>query len=326
MSVSQIEFPEEYTVEESREKIEKKINRLSKKGLEKISEFIGISPVEAMFYLYLFKKYKSPCFLIEATGGDFWEILGINLKIREFYSVEESEFINSYLERLAVKLVKCIKNDVNIIFEIGTWNGLGTTNCIYQAIKDTKSDIVIGARNHDKIKHFSFLKKLFQKLGSLVVRTISGVQLSDTVSGFRIYSKEAIHNLYITSQFSYTLDSILQAQDKNLQIKEIPIEINPPTRKSRLFEGSLQFIARQFAIIIKSFIIYKPFEFFALLSLVPFVFGIIPIIRFLILYFAHNGSGNIQSLILGSMFLLLSFIFLALGIVSFLIKDVRKRL
>lgn len=199
-------------------------------------------------------------------------------------------------------------------------------NSLYQAIKDTKSDIVIGARNHDKIKHFSFLKKLFQKLGSLVVRTISGVQLSDTVSGFRIYSKEAIHNLYITSQFSYTLDSILQAQDKNLQIKEIPIEINPPTRKSRLFKGSLQFIVRQFAIIIKSFIIYKPFEFFALLSLVPFVFGIIPIIRFLILYFAHNGSGNIQSLILGSMFLLLSFIFLALGIVSFLIKDVRKRL
>ena len=198
-------------------------------------------------------------------------------------------------------------------------------NSLYQAIKDTKSDIVIGARNHDKIKHFSFLKKLFQKLGSLVVRTISGAKLSDAVSGFRIYSKEAIHNLYITSQFSYTLDSILQAQDKNLQIKEIPIEINPPTRKSRLFKGSLQFIAKQFAIIIKSFIIYKPFEFFALLSLVPFVFGIIPIIRFLILYFAHNGSGNIQSLILGSMSLLLSFIFLALGIIGYLIKDLRKR-
>jgi glycosyltransferase involved in cell wall biosynthesis len=199
-------------------------------------------------------------------------------------------------------------------------------NSLYKAIIETKSDIVIGARNHDKIKHFSFLKKLFQKLGSWVVRAISGVQLSDAVSGFRIYSKEAIHNLYITSQFSYTLDSILQAQDKNLQIKEIPIEINPPTRKSRLFKGSLQFIAKQFTIIIKSFIVYKPFEFFALLSLLPFVLGIIPIIRFLILYFAHNGSGNIQSLILGSMSLLLSFIFLALGIMGFLIKDIRKRL
>ena len=199
-------------------------------------------------------------------------------------------------------------------------------NSLYQAIKDTNSDIVIGARNSHKIKHFSFLKKLFQKLGSLVVRTISGAEVSDAVSGLRIYSKEAIHNLYITSQFSYSLDSILQAEDKKLQIKEIPIEINPPTRKSRLFKGSFQFIVKQFAIIIKSFIIYKPFEFFALLSLVPFVLGIVPIVRFLILYFTHNGSGNIQSLILGSMSLLLSFVFLALGIMGFLIKDIRKRL
>ena len=149
MSVSQIEFPEEYTVEESREKIEKKINRLSKKGLEKISEFIGISPVEAMFYLYLFKKYKSPCFLIEATGGDFWEILGINLKIREFYSVEESEFINSYLERLAVKLVKCIKNDVNIIII-----PLGLTLYYPDGTDDGHANLLIYRKKFNHIEHF----------------------------------------------------------------------------------------------------------------------------------------------------------------------------
>ena len=149
MSVSQIEFPEEYTVEESREKIEKIINRLSKKGLEKISEFIGISPVEAMFYLYLFKKYKSPCFLIEATGGDFWEILGINLKIREFYSVEESEFINSYLERLAVKLVKCIKNDVNIIII-----PLGLTLYYPDGTDDGHANLLIYRKKFNHIEHF----------------------------------------------------------------------------------------------------------------------------------------------------------------------------
>lgn len=115
MSALKIEFPEEYILEESRNKITKKINRLSKKGLKKISEFIGETTIEAMFYIYLFKKYKSPCFLIEATSGNFWEILGITLRIREVYSVEESKFINSYLERLAVKLVHCINNDVNII-------------------------------------------------------------------------------------------------------------------------------------------------------------------------------------------------------------------
>jgi hypothetical protein len=110
-----LEFPEEYTLEQSKKKIKKKINRLSKKGLETVTEFIGSTTTEAMFYLYLLKKYKSPCFLIEATSGDFWEILGINLKVKEFYSVEESKFINEYLERLAVKLVNCIKNNVNII-------------------------------------------------------------------------------------------------------------------------------------------------------------------------------------------------------------------
>ena len=149
MSATQIEFPEEYTLEESREKIAKKINRLSKKGLEKITEFIGTSPVEAMFYLYLFKKYKSPCFLIEATGGDFWEILGINLKIREFYSVEESEFINEYLERLAVKLVKCIKNDVNIIII-----PLGLTLYYPDGTDDGHANLLIYRKKFNHIEHF----------------------------------------------------------------------------------------------------------------------------------------------------------------------------
>jgi glycosyltransferase involved in cell wall biosynthesis len=199
-------------------------------------------------------------------------------------------------------------------------------NSLYQALIDTKSDIIIGARNHNKIKHFSFLKKCFQKIGSKVVRLISGIEITDSVSGFRIYSKEAIQNLYVTSNFSYTLDTILQAQDKSLQIKEIPIEINAPIRKSRLFKSIFQFMLKQLTVIIKCFIIYKPFEFFATISLLPFTIGMIPIIRFLIHYFNNDGTGNIQSLILGSMFLLLSFILIALGIVGFLIKDIRKRI
>ena len=197
-------------------------------------------------------------------------------------------------------------------------------NNLYQAVINTKSDIII-VQNHDRITHFSFIKKCFQKIGSKVVRLISGVEITDAVSGFRIYSKEAIQNLYITSKFSYTLDTIIQAQDKNLQIKEIPIEVNAPVRKSRLFNGIFQFISKQLTVIIKCFIIYKPFEFFTTISLLPFVVGIIPIIRFLIHYFNKDGGGNIQSLILGSMSLLLSFILIALGIMGFLIKDMRKR-
>jgi len=144
-----LEFPEEYTLEQSQKKITRKLNRLSKKGLEKISEFLDSSPIEAMFYLYLLKKYKSPCFLIEATGGDFWEILGINLKIREFYSVEESEFINSYLERLAIKLVNCINNGVNIIII-----PLGLTLYFSDGTEDGHANVLIYRKQFNHIEHF----------------------------------------------------------------------------------------------------------------------------------------------------------------------------
>ena len=149
MSALKIKFPEEYTLEQSNQKIKKKINRLSKKGLEKISEFIGTSSIEAMFYLYLLKKYKSPCFLIEATSGDFWEILGINLKIREIYSADESEHINSYLERLAAKLVECIKNNVNIIII-----PLGLTLYFSDGTTDGHANVLIYRKAFNHIEHF----------------------------------------------------------------------------------------------------------------------------------------------------------------------------
>jgi hypothetical protein len=148
-SAVKLEFPEEYISEESKKKIKKKINRLSKRGLEKISEFIGSTFIEAMFYLYLLKKYKSPCFLIEATSGDFWEILGINLKIREVYSEDESEFINEYLERLAVKLVRCINNDINIIII-----PLGLTLFFPDGSTDGHANILIYRKKFNHIEHF----------------------------------------------------------------------------------------------------------------------------------------------------------------------------
>lgn len=109
-----LEFPEEYTLEKSNQKIAKKMNLLKQKGLEKITDFEGYSFTESMFYLYLLKKYKSPCFLTESSGNH-WDILGINLVIKEIYPPEESTQINNYLQRLAKKLVNCINNNVNII-------------------------------------------------------------------------------------------------------------------------------------------------------------------------------------------------------------------
>jgi hypothetical protein len=114
MATTKIKFPEEYTLEKSNQKIKKKLTQLNQIGLEKVTDFEGYTMTAGMFYLYLLKKYRSPCFLTE-TSGDFWEILGMNLNIREVYPADETARINSYLERLAKNLVKCINNDVNII-------------------------------------------------------------------------------------------------------------------------------------------------------------------------------------------------------------------
>ena len=149
IAAPKLEFPEEYILEQSQKKITRKLNRLSKKGLETITEFIGASLIEAMFYLYLLKKYKSPCFLIEATTGYFWEILGINLKVREFYSEDESDFINEYLERLAVKLVNCINNDVNIIII-----PLGLTLYFSDGTEDGHANVLIYRKQFNHIEHF----------------------------------------------------------------------------------------------------------------------------------------------------------------------------
>lgn len=190
-------------------------------------------------------------------------------------------------------------------------------------IKQEKFDIIVGARNFENIKHFSSSKKKLQKLGSWVVRVISNQKISDASSGFRIYSKKAINKIVCSSKFSYTLDTIIQAGDKDLRIGEIPIETNSPTRESRLFKSNYEFIFNQSKIILNCFAIYKPFKFFFYLSLAPFLVGFFLFLRFLIYYFFGAGAGHIQSIIFGSTFLILGFILIALGVVGELIRHNR---
>ncbi len=195
---------------------------------------------------------------------------------------------------------------------------------LLKTIEENKYDIVIGARNFDEIEHFSFTKKKLQELGSWVIKIISKQKISDASSGFRVYSKKAIKKLNCSSKFSYTLDTIIQATDKNLKIGETKIKINKPTRKSRLFKSNTQFVLNQAKIILKCFAIYKPFTFFLYLSILPLFFGFSLFLRFLFFYFSGDGTGHVQSIIFGSTSLILGFILIALGVLGELIKHNRK--
>jgi|TARA_B110000858_G_C17807419_1_gene478834 glycosyltransferase involved in cell wall biosynthesis len=197
---------------------------------------------------------------------------------------------------------------------------------LIESIKNLDVDIVVGVREFDKIDHFSWSKKILQKIGSKVVRIISGQKISDASSGFRAYSKKAIHNLQINSNYTYTLETLIQAKEKDLIINEIPIEINLPTRKSRLFNSTTEFVVKQMLIIFKAFLLHKPLHFFSTLAALPFLFGNLAIFRFIYFYIIDNGDGYIQSLILGVALLLLGVLLFFMGLLGYLIKDIKKTL
>jgi glycosyltransferase involved in cell wall biosynthesis len=189
---------------------------------------------------------------------------------------------------------------------------------LVKPIVEGKADIVVGDRQTAKIGHFSPIKKLFQWLGTKMTIILSGDKnVSDAVSGFRAYSREAMLELNVTSAFSYVLDTTLQASSKKLATASIPIHTNQPTRPSRLFKNMWQHIRKSGIDMMRVYAMYKPLRVFVGLGLIFFILGSIPIIRFLYDYFFLSGAaGKIQSLIIGSILLSVSFNCFALGIIG----------
>ncbi|MBE91068.1 glycosyltransferase family 2 protein [Alteromonas macleodii] len=179
-------------------------------------------------------------------------------------------------------------------------------------VLEGKADVVVGDRNTQDIEHFSPLKKLLQKVGSYVVKKVSGVQVPDAVSGFRAYSREAALQLNIISPFSYTIEALIQSGKKHMAVTHVPVETNAKTRESRLFTSIPKFIERQLTTIVRMYTMYQPLRVFVLIGAIITLIGLIPIIRFLIFYLMGDGNGHLQSLILGG-------VLTVLGIITFLI-------
>ena len=191
-------------------------------------------------------------------------------------------------------------------------------------VLDGEADMVIGDRQTDKIAHFSKIKKFLQWFGSGVVRKLSGVWVPDAVSGFRAFSREAALRLNIVSNYSYTIETVIQSGKKRLAVKSIPIRTNGKTRKSRLFKSIPDFVLRQVTTILRMYAMYQPLRFFFLLGLTFSVIGALPVLRFLFYYLIGEGGGHLQSLILGGVFLMMGFISFLAGLVADLISFNRQ--
>ena len=194
---------------------------------------------------------------------------------------------------------------------------------LVKPILEGRADIVIGDRQTQTIAHFSPFKKLMQRFGSWVVNRAAKTELPDAASGFRAYSRYSLYRLNIVTTFSYCMETIIQAGNKRIAITSVPIETNAKTRESRLFDSMFEHMLRSGQAILRSYVMYRPWSVFRLLTLLFLVAGLTPYVRYLVLTLQGDEGNHIQSLVLGGALLVGAALAFALGILSDLAKSNR---
>ncbi|KXU35870.1 glycosyl transferase [Cephaloticoccus primus] len=193
-------------------------------------------------------------------------------------------------------------------------------------ILEGRADIVVGERPIKSITHFSPIKKCLQKLGSWVVRVASKTSIPDAPSGFRAMSRVAAQQLMVFNDYTYTLETIIQAGQKNMAITSVPVRVNGDLRPSRLVKSIPSYIKRSIATIVRIFIIYRPVRFFGSISALLFGSGLVIGLWFLSLYFRGEGDGHIQVLILAAVLLVTGFQTFLVALLADLLAANRKLL
>jgi len=195
---------------------------------------------------------------------------------------------------------------------------------LIQPILDKRADIVIGNRQVETIGHFSPLKIFLQKLGSWTVRQLSGTKIPDVTSGFRAYTKEAALQMNVISDFTYTVETIISAGNKNLAIEHTPVRTNKKLRESRLFPSIQIYIRRSLVTMLKAYSMYRPLKLFTIAGGTTFLIGLAIGCRYLFFFFQGQTEGHVQSLILSAIMLIVGFQIIMMGISAELIAVNRQ--
>ncbi|MDY3918000.1 MAG: glycosyltransferase family 2 protein [Candidatus Limivivens sp.] len=220
----------------------------------------------------------------------------------------------------------CLRNGADIIVNTDADNQYNGDDIekLVRPILEGKADIVIGERPIDQTEHFSPLKKKLQHFGSWTVRVASHSDIPDAPSGFRAYSRDAAMRMNVTNEYTYTLETIIQAGRNKIAMESVPIRTNPELRKSRLFSSMFGYVKRSMVTIIRSFMMYKPLRFFLGIGGVIGLLGAILGVRFLVYLAIGQGAGHVQSLILASTLLMMGFMTCIIGCQADIIASTRK--
>ena len=195
---------------------------------------------------------------------------------------------------------------------------------LVQPILDGRADIVVGDRGVADSEHFSALKRVLQRLGSWVVERAAGIPIPDATSGFRAFTREAALRLTVLSEYTYTLETLIQAGVRGMNVVFVPVRTNPQTRQSRLMRSLPSFLVLQAVTVLRFYTMYRPLRVFMTTGAALIGMALLLGARFLALYAAGRGAGHVQSLILAAIFVIVGFQVCLIGLIADLVSQNRK--
>jgi len=197
--------------------------------------------------------------------------------------------------------------DVIVNTDADNQYGASSIPALVAPVLSGQAQMVVGERPIESIDDFSRTKKWLQRAGTAVVRRFSGTDVRDAASGFRAYGRDAAMQMQVFGRYTYTMETIIQAGWSGLTVASVPVTVNPKTRESRLVRSVPQYVMRSAQTIVRSFALYKPFRFFFAIGAVPFVIGMVLLVRWLLIYaFADDYQSRVPSLLAGIGLLLLA--------------------
>ena len=226
----------------------------------------------------------------------------------------------------ATGLEASLSHDADIIVNTDADNQYNAEDIqnLIDPIQQGRADIVIGDRGVATLTAFSPLKRNLQRLGSWIIGKASGIETPDATSGFRAYSREAALRTLVLSEYSYTLETLIQAGSHNMAIEYVPVRVNPQSRPSRLMRSIPHYLANSGVTIVRAYTMYRPLRVFSALGLILLLGGLILGLRFLYFFIIGEGVGHVQSVILSAVLLIIGFQILLIGLVADLISFNRK--
>ncbi len=225
-------------------------------------------------------------------------------------------------------LESCVKRGADVIVNTDADNQYRAEDIVKlsRPVLIGEADIVVGERPIGKIRHFSPVKRALQKIGSWVVRKVSHTSIPDAPSGFRAIGREAAIKLNVFNEYTYTLETIIQAGMKDMSICSVPVDVNEQLRESRLVKSIPNYVSRSIGTILRIFVVYRPFKFFMTIGTILFSVGFLLGLRYLYFILISEGEGHVQSVILAAVLMIIGFQTILIAFIADILAVNRKLL